>query len=64
MISYSVLLPYIFTIYMEAGVQLCIKTQVSLECRDDLFLYVQSYYRAFMKGRPYEEYPRFNYMGD
>jgi len=35
-----------------------------LEYRDEIFIYVQSYYRAFMKGKSYREFPYFNYLGE
>lgn len=34
-----------------------------LENKDNIFAYIQSYYRAFMKGLPPEQYPTFN-MGE
>ncbi|MBR6223970.1 MAG: type V CRISPR-associated endonuclease Cas1 [Lachnospiraceae bacterium] len=34
-----------------------------LDNKDDLFFYVQSYYRAFMKGKDFSEYPVYIYKG-
>lgn len=43
MISFFVRLPYISINYMEARTQLCIS--------QNIFLYIQKYYRFFMKDR-------------
>ena len=34
--------------------------QAILRHKEDIFLYVQQYYRAFMRDKPIEEYPTFN----
>ena len=34
-----------------------------LKYKEEIFLYLQGYYRAVMKQKPVEEYPRFVYRG-
>jgi CRISPR-associated protein Cas1 len=38
--------------------------QEILKYKEDIFVYVQDYYRAFMRGKPVEEYPIFRIKGE
>lgn len=35
-----------------------------MEYKNEIFIYLQSYYRAFMQGKPFEEYPVFDLEGE